>query len=151
MPTSKETASRSTSNPKNIICSNMSGGGGDNHEDQNQFNISIILFGNLIVAISASAIVTSQYVERGVSEQEKVNNLIQGANDVSYIANDYMMYRSSQELALWQSSFSGFSNEAANLQGHTVTQTALLEIYKQTFLNSGRVQQHCVRSGKFPA
>jgi predicted PurR-regulated permease PerM len=91
-----------------------------------QFYLSIILFGILIVAISASAIVTSQYVNQEVNQQEKVNNIIQGANDLSYIANDYIIYRSSQELALWQSSFSDFSSNAANLKGRTPAQTALI-------------------------
>ncbi|MBI4334389.1 MAG: HAMP domain-containing protein [Chloroflexi bacterium] len=91
-----------------------------------QFIITILLFGAMLVVISASAIVTSRQVERA-SEQERITaGIAQGANDLSYLANDYVVYRESQQLARWQSRFASFSNDLSVLQGNTSEQHALV-------------------------
>ncbi len=84
-----------------------------------QFILSILLFGILIVAISASVIITAQKVT-GITNQEMVvNNVTQEANDLSYLANNYMIFQESQQLSTWQTEFTSFSNNVAKLQWST--------------------------------
>ena len=80
-----------------------------------QFIITMLLFGMMLVIIAASAIITNQQTEKA-SEQEKIaSSIAQGASELSYLANDYLIYRESQQLKRWQSRFASFSNQVASL------------------------------------
>ena len=68
-----------------------------------QFIITMILFGIILVIIAVSAIITDQYREKA-NEQEKIaSSIAQGAGELSYLANDYLIYREIQQLKRWQS------------------------------------------------
>ena len=77
--------------------------------------ITMILFGVILVVLAGSAIMTSRQMEKA-SEQEKIaSSIAQGANELSYLANDYLIYRESQQLKRWQSRVASFSSEVGNL------------------------------------
>ncbi|MFB3885378.1 MAG: HAMP domain-containing protein, partial [Thermodesulfobacteriota bacterium] len=91
-----------------------------------QFIITMILFVIILIVMALSAIITDQQVER-VSEQEKIaNSIAQGASELSYLANDYLIYRESQQLKRWQSRFALFSAHVASLRGDRPDQQALV-------------------------
>jgi PAS domain S-box-containing protein len=91
-----------------------------------QFLITILLFGIILVVIAASAIITNQQIEK-VSEQEDFSSSIaQGANELSYLTNDYLIYRESQQLKRWQSRFASFSSQVASLHAERPDQQALV-------------------------
>ncbi len=91
-----------------------------------QFILTILLFGLLLVAISASAIITNYQVER-VSEQDKiVHRIAEGAGELSYLAHDYVIYRESQQLERWRARFERFSADVAGLQARGPEQQALI-------------------------
>jgi len=80
-----------------------------------QFIITMLLFGIVLAVIAVSAIITNQQTEK-VSEQEKIaSSIAQGASELSYLANDYLIYRESHQFSRWQSRFSSFSNQVASL------------------------------------
>jgi len=75
----------------------------------------MILFGIILVIIAVSAIITDQYREKA-NEQEKIaSSIAQGAGELSYLANDYLIYREIQQLKRWQSRVASFSNQVARL------------------------------------
>jgi signal transduction histidine kinase/HAMP domain-containing protein len=91
-----------------------------------QFIITILLFGITLAAIIASLIVTNQRVEKASRQEEIANNIARGAGDLSYLSSDYLMYRESQQLSRWQSSYASFSNDVARLKTDTPEQQALV-------------------------
>ena len=91
-----------------------------------QFIITMLLFGTILVVMVASAIITNQQTKKA-SEQEKIaSSIAQGANELSYLANDYLIYRESQQLKRWQSRFALFSAQVAGLRADRPDQKALV-------------------------
>ena len=91
-----------------------------------QFIITMLLFGIILFVIAASAIITDQLVEKA-GEQEKIaSNIAQGASELSYLSNDYLIYRESQQLKRWQSRFASFSAQVASLRADRPEQQALV-------------------------
>jgi PAS domain S-box-containing protein len=81
-----------------------------------QFIITMGLFGTILVVIAATAIITNQRVAE-VGQQEAIaGNIAQGAGDLSYLSQDYLIYRESQQLKRWQSRFASLSTLVAGLQ-----------------------------------
>jgi signal transduction histidine kinase len=91
-----------------------------------QFIITMFLFGIILAVIAASEIITSQQVEKA-DEQEKIaSGIAQGANELSSLADDYLIYRESQQFKRWQSRFTSFSNRVASLRTDRPDQQALV-------------------------
>jgi len=91
-----------------------------------QFIITMLLFGIILAVIAASAIITGQKVEK-TNEQEKIaSSIAQGASELSYLSNDYLIYRENQQLSRWQSRFASFSSEVARLRAEKLEQRALI-------------------------
>ncbi len=91
-----------------------------------QFIMAMLLFGVILVAISTSAIIMNQKVEKANEQASIANNVAQGASDLSYLANDYLIYRESQQMKRWQTRFASFSSEVAKLQTEKLEQQALV-------------------------
>ncbi len=91
-----------------------------------QFILTVLLFGAVLAAISASAIVTNRQVEQVSTQEEIAGSIARGASELSYLANDYVMYRESQQLDRWQARFTSFSNDVASLQTDDAEQQALV-------------------------
>jgi PAS domain S-box-containing protein len=103
-----------------------------------QFFMTMLVFGIIVVAISVSTIITYFYIEKN-SEQEKIaHSIAQGASELSYLANDYMIYRESQQLERWQARFAAFSSEVAGLEAETPEQQTLIQNIQ---VNSQRLQE----------
>jgi methyl-accepting chemotaxis protein len=90
-----------------------------------QLIITMVLFGVILVAISASAIITNCGVAK-VAEQDRLAYSIARASELSYLANDYLMYREGQRLERWQTRFAGFSADVASLLASRPEQQALI-------------------------
>ncbi len=91
-----------------------------------QFIITMLLFGIILVAIAASAIITNQLLEKAGQQEEIATNIAQGASELSYLANDYLIYRESQQLKRWQSRFASFSAQVAGLRVERPEQQVLV-------------------------
>ncbi len=91
-----------------------------------QLIVTMLLFGIVLAAISVSAIITNQRVEKA-NEQDKIaGSIVQGASELSYLSNDYVIYRESQQLERWQTRFASFSSDVARLQTDEPEQQALV-------------------------
>jgi signal transduction histidine kinase len=103
-----------------------------------QFIITMLLFSIILVVIAASAIITSRQVGKA-SEREKVaGSIAQGASELSYLSNDYLIYLESQQLKRWQSRFASFSNQVASLDVEKPEQQVLVRNIKA---NEQRLKQ----------
>ncbi len=91
-----------------------------------QFIVNMLLFGAILAAISASAIITNQMMGRAHEQEDVAQNIAQGASQLSYLANDYVIYRESQQLERWQTRFASFSEDVARLQAQNPEQQALI-------------------------
>jgi PAS domain S-box-containing protein len=86
----------------------------------------MLLFGIILVVIAASAVITHRQIEKA-NEQEKIaSSIAQGASELSYLSNDYLIYRERQQLSRWQSRFASFSNQVASLNVDKPEQQALV-------------------------
>jgi PAS domain S-box-containing protein len=86
----------------------------------------MLLFGIILVVIALSAIITSQRVEKAGNQERIAAGIAQGASELSYLANDYLIYRESQQLKRWQSRFTSFSGQVAGLNVDEFGQQALV-------------------------
>ena len=91
-----------------------------------QFIITMLLFGIILVVVAASAIITTRQVEKAGQQERIAAHIAQGASELSYLANDYLIYRESQQLKRWQSRFAAFSAEVAALRVDRPEQQALV-------------------------
>jgi len=103
-----------------------------------QFIITMLLFGMILVVITVSAIIVNQQVKKA-SEQEKIaSSIAEGANELSYLANDYLVYHENQQLKRWQSRFSSFSGQVGSLHVDKPEQQVLVRNIKA---NEQRLKQ----------
>ncbi len=92
-----------------------------------QFIITMLLFGVVLAAISVSALFTNRQVNKAREEGAIADSIAQGANELSYLANDYVIYREDQQLERWQTRFDSFSRDVASLDVATPEQQALVD------------------------
>ncbi len=91
-----------------------------------QFIITMLLFSIVLVVLAASAIITNQRVEKAAQQERLASKIAQGASELSYLSNDYLIYRESQQLKRWQSRFTAFSAEVAGLRADRPEQQAFV-------------------------
>ena len=91
-----------------------------------QFITAMILFAFLMVAVSLSAVFTNQRVQTATAQGNLAGNIAQGANELSYLANDYVIYRENQQVERWQTEFNSFSKDVASLNASTPEQQSLV-------------------------
>ena len=91
-----------------------------------QFRITIYLFSAFLLVLAVSAIITNLQVRKASAQERIAASIAQGANTLSYLANDYLIYRETQQLKRWQSSFASFSVQVASLHAEKSDQQALI-------------------------
>src|SRR4030043_1668608 len=91
-----------------------------------QFVITMFLFGIILVVIAVSAIITNRHIEKADKQEKIARSITQGASELSYLSNDYLIYRESQQLKRWQSRFASFSAQVAGLRADRPEQQALV-------------------------
>ncbi len=96
-----------------------------------QFIMTMLLFGAVVAAIATSVIVTNRRVETPRQQRNMATDIALGASELSYLANDYLIYQESQQLERWQSRFATFSGEVAGLQADSPEQLALIRNMQQ--------------------
>jgi PAS domain S-box-containing protein len=75
----------------------------------------MLLFGIILLVIAASAIITHQQTEKASQQENLAANIAQGASELSYLSNDYLIYRENQQLKRWQSRFASFFSQVTSL------------------------------------
>ncbi|MEJ2209263.1 MAG: ATP-binding protein [Anaerolineae bacterium] len=82
-----------------------------------QFIVTTLLFGIVLAVISVSVMVTNRLVKEANEQDQIAHDIAQGASELSYLANDYVIYREPQQLERWQNRFDAFSRDVSRLQG----------------------------------
>ncbi len=91
-----------------------------------QFTITMSLFGLVLVMIAISLIITNRQVDWLSRQQLIAQNIERDARELSYLSNDYLLYRESQQRGRWESKFASFSEDVARLSPNTPEQQALV-------------------------
>jgi PAS domain S-box-containing protein len=86
----------------------------------------MFLFGIILVVMAVSTIITSGRVDRAMEQEKTAGNIAQGANELGYLANDYLIYREDQQLKRWQNRFASFSGLVARLNVDRPEEQALV-------------------------
>ncbi len=86
----------------------------------------MLLFGVILVVLAVSAIITSRHIGRANEQENIASSVAQAASELSYLSNDYLIYRETQQLTRWQSRFASFSSQVANLHVEKPEQQALV-------------------------
>lgn len=95
-----------------------------------QFILTIFITGIILIIITASVIIANQKMAEINKQVEIASSIQQHANDLGYLANDYLLYKEKQQLSRWESRFLLLSSELASLKPETPEQQALLEYIK---------------------
>jgi len=102
------------------------------------FIVTVLLFGVVLIAISALAIITNQMVAANSVQGNLAVRIAQGASELSYLANDYVIYQENQQLERWQTRFASFSSDVNGLKGDAVEQQLLV---RNIQANTQRLEQ----------
>ncbi len=84
-----------------------------------QFRMTMFLFGSVVTAALALVIVTDNQAKRVTNQAALAASVAQGANELSYLSNDYLIYREEQQIARWRSSFVSLLNQVKGLSVDT--------------------------------
>jgi signal transduction histidine kinase len=103
-----------------------------------QFIVTMLLFVIILVFLAASAIITHQKIEKASQQEDLASTIAQGASELGYLSNDYLIYRESQQLKRWQSRLASFSNQVAGLNVEKPEQQVLVRNIKA---NEQRLEQ----------
>jgi PAS domain S-box-containing protein len=103
-----------------------------------QFIVTMLLFGVILAAISVSAVVTNQLVKQANGQELLAQGIARGAGEMSYLANDYVIYGESQYRERWQNRFDSFSADVARLDADGAEPQALV---RNIQANSRRLEE----------
>jgi PAS domain S-box-containing protein len=91
-----------------------------------QFIMTMFIFGFILIGISMSVIITNIMAQNATEQEAIAFDIAQGANELNYLANDYMIHQENQQLERWNSRFASFTDEVAKLQTNTPEQQVLV-------------------------
>jgi len=91
-----------------------------------QFIISTVVLSSFLLLVSALEIITNQWIQKIHQQEELATQIERQAYELGYLANDYLLYRESQQASRWESKFASFSNDLSNMEVNTPEQQALL-------------------------
>ncbi|MGE5838515.1 MAG: ATP-binding protein [Deltaproteobacteria bacterium] len=92
-----------------------------------QFILTMLLFGATLVIIAASAVIMDLAMKDTLEQEGISRNITQGAGELGYLAQDYLIYSESQQLKRWQSRFTSFSEQVGKLKVDAPAQRALVQ------------------------
>jgi two-component system, NarL family, sensor histidine kinase UhpB len=90
-----------------------------------QFTILLILFSLMLVVIAALAMFTNRQAVQAVEQGQLAGQIAQGASELSYLSNDYLIYRESQQHRRWLIKYEAVAGQVADLNVTDPEQQAL--------------------------
>jgi PAS domain S-box-containing protein len=106
---------------------------------KSQYIVSIIIFGILLIIISASVIVTNQQVAQINNKEQIAGIILTGASNLAYISNDYFLYQQNAQLYQWQNQFSSLSSDLSKLTPNGPAQQSQINNVNTDLQNLGSV------------
>jgi PAS domain S-box-containing protein len=93
---------------------------------KNQFIISMIIFGAVLIVIASSVIIANQQVVQ-LSQQGEIASSLEGrADDLIYLSNSYFLYQENLTLAQWRTNITSLSSDLSKLNPDTPERQELL-------------------------
>ena len=91
-----------------------------------QFIVSTAIFGAILITISVLLVVTNLTMTR-LNEQEQIaTDIEREASELSYLSNDYLLFRETQQRTRWESMFASLSDDLSRLEPDTPGERALV-------------------------
>ncbi|MFA7198549.1 MAG: ATP-binding protein [Methanoculleus sp.] len=91
-----------------------------------QLIISTVVFALVLLVIAVSAVTTDQRLDHLNQQEQIASTLAQGANDLSYLSTEYLLYREDLQRTRWESVYTSFSSDLSKLDPQTTEQQALV-------------------------
>ena len=92
-----------------------------------RFSITIFLFGLIIACVLIFLAIMDNHVKKSGEQDELAKNISQGAMELNYLANDYLIHREDRQIERWRASFARFSARMANLKPETANEKQLVK------------------------
>jgi PAS domain S-box-containing protein len=91
-----------------------------------QLVLGAALFGVVLVVIAASMVTTTAELGRLERQVQVADRIGIGANDLSYLSNEYLLYGEPQQAERWEARYAALGDDLANLSARTPAQQALV-------------------------
>jgi PAS domain S-box-containing protein len=89
--------------------------------------LSLGIFALILVIIFASVISTSQQVDRLNAQEQIASSIEKGANDLSFLSNEYLLYREDLQRDRWYAKYNAISDQLDRLSPDQPEQKVLVE------------------------
>jgi two-component sensor histidine kinase/HAMP domain-containing protein len=96
-----------------------------------QYTIIVALFSFVLLVVAFSLLHMNHQVEQLQKQIDLAHNLEIGVRELSYLANDYLLHRESQQRARWETKFSSFSDLIFNFAPGGPEQMLLINNFKE--------------------
>ncbi|MHB0976307.1 MAG: SpoIIE family protein phosphatase [Candidatus Aquicultorales bacterium] len=80
-----------------------------------QFIVTMAMFGLVLLAVAASVVITNQEVERLNTQEETAFDIEREASELSYLSNDYLLFREDPQHVRWESKWASLSDNLSKL------------------------------------
>lgn len=88
---------------------------------------SIVVLVVIFLVLAVSLVYTTQQVNLLSSQFGIAQDIEQGAYELSYLSNDYLLYQEERQLEQWEAKYSSFSQDLAKLDPQTPQQQVLVD------------------------
>jgi PAS domain S-box-containing protein len=111
-----------------------------------QLLAGLAVFGLLLVIITGLVFTTNQQVEHLTNQEEMANTIALEVGELSYLSNDYILYREPQQAERWNAKFASLSGHAAGLTMNDPEQQAIVGNLKASLRNTRSIFDEIVAS-----
>lgn len=91
-----------------------------------QFFLTTVIFTIILAIVAVTVVILSERIDTANRQRGIARQLQQDANELGYLANDYLLYGESQQVGRWEAKLASFSRNLANLDPGTAEQQALV-------------------------
>jgi PAS domain S-box-containing protein len=86
----------------------------------------MLLFGTILAVTVTSAMITNYQTQKVLEQETRAQDIAQGADELGYLSNEYLIYRESLQLKRWRKKVASFSEQVAGLRVDRPEQQALV-------------------------
>ena len=95
-----------------------------------QFIIATTLFCILLAVLETSVMVTNRQLDKVGRLETIAGDIAQGAGELGYLSQDYLIYHEPQQLERWQARYASFSRQVAAMQAIGLEHESLISNLK---------------------
>jgi len=111
---------------------------------KSQMFISILFFGLLLCIVSTLIFITEHVAEKLNGQMDIANKINLEANELSYLSNEYLLYRENQQIIRWKSKFLSISKDIADLNVDKPDQNAIVSNLRLNQIRTEKVMNDVI-------